>query len=1176
MARTASPFPGPVTAWLSSLQVDGRIEAGATFNPAGPETGVNFGHLFTDKANQFVLNQFDLNARRTADPRVGGVDLGFDVEGIYGMDSQFTHFLGIGDQGSAGRNSFDVLQANIDLKARPTAGLAFDAEAGLFLTPMGYEKLDPTRNFFYSDSYIFNFGLPRKAAGVLTTTQIGSSVDLFLGVDTGANTSIGPGGGYDDGQAHVLGGIAVRLKTVTVEAFTHIGPEDTPSALPLGVDAHRQLRYYDDLFVTWAITPRLSSATEFNYLRDDGLKADAGGVAEYLTWRFSQSLSAGVRAEVWRDAKGVFVAGYPGNLDYLDAEEGVANTAFRPGPATYGELTLGLNIKPALDLKLTDRPIDSPFRQMTVRPEIRYDRILAGDSGFGGTPGSARDQVTFAVDVVLPLSFQRDASGTSGRDDWMGGPAEPSETIAAHPASDAPAAPLAQAPNGPISVVTARELAPTNPQTLQDVDVYLPDVTLAQTPTGVLAPWIRGLGDPVPHDGQTPAVGLNLDGVAIDGAFAELLDPGELSSVQVAYGPSGLFEGRDASAGVIDLSRAKPTRAFGIDAEYSLEQGFHASDERVRLDAPVGRTAGLALSFSHQQRGGYEDDVYSANPLFGRRETSVGALQFDWSLTPALEADLSVTLAHGDGQGNPLALGDTLDAQQLGPALRAASPGLQFNTWGSPYLPGRTQALGQYQTAADGADGQSVTARLYDLTLAYDSPVGRLTTITAFLNEDQSTGQDLDGGCAESDLGGLACPVLANPLVDVLQASTSLAYRQFSQEVRLDHDFGQMLQTRLGAYVLSDQTTHAQLTRTADGIAAAAPGAGQASHQDETSWALYADVTVHPTSRLRLEGGLRWVHDDERYGAADSLTALSGGGPAVTGDASAGHLLSRLAIDYALTDGLSLYAQRATGFRPGGLSLGSTLAEQVPGQSNYDPANPHASYATFGPQTDTSYEIGSRVSVLSGQVTGRVSGYLTRIRGMQAPELVLTPGFAEAFDTYVVNLPKVETKGAEAEMAWRPVWLAGLTLSGFGAWEDARITDGLVPAAQAPVNASASAGAAGATYDLTGTPLVRTPKFDATARADYVLAIGPGRCDFDLAYDWTARYALAVSGGQADWQGAYGMVDLTLGYQRSFYRITVTARNILNKTYLDSAVPAFFSHAWGAPRTVVVSLEASF
>ena len=237
-----------------------------------------------------------------------------------------------------------------------------------------------------------------------------------------------------------------------------------------------------------------------------------------------------------------------------------------------------------------------------------------------------------------------------------------------------------------------------------------------------VAPYVRGLGDAAPHTGQAPSVGLVLDGVEIDGALAQMIDPWDLAGMAVSYGPSGLDRGREADAGEIDFTSVAPTRAWGLDAQYALEQGFHASDTRVRLDAPVGDDAGLQLTLSHRQRGGYDSNVYTGDPLYGREETTFGRARFDWSVTPQLEADLSVAAGHLDGQGAPFS---------------------------------QDEGLGDYQTAADQPNGESLTAQVYSLTLKDRSALGEVSSITAYVHESQNTAQDLDGGCAPSDLGGL-------------------------------------------------------------------------------------------------------------------------------------------------------------------------------------------------------------------------------------------------------------------------------------------------------------------------------------------------------------------------------------------------------------------------------------
>ena len=112
---------------------------------------------------------------------------------MYGSDARYTHFLGVFDQtpGPGYENQFDIVEANVLLHVPfPTAG-GMDVKAGMYPTPLGYEAIDPSTNPFYSHSYIFNFGLPLKHTGILTTSHLTPLVDLYLGIDTGENTTFG-------------------------------------------------------------------------------------------------------------------------------------------------------------------------------------------------------------------------------------------------------------------------------------------------------------------------------------------------------------------------------------------------------------------------------------------------------------------------------------------------------------------------------------------------------------------------------------------------------------------------------------------------------------------------------------------------------------------------------------------------------------------------------------------------------------------------------------------------------------------------------------------------------------------------------------------------------------------------------------------------------------------------
>ena len=389
MAPTPEPAATPPASWSSNIKLTASADAGIVANVARPADGLNFGHLYTDKANQVQLNQILLTATRPVDSASADFDLGFNLQGLYGSDARFNHSLGIFPYLTADRYQFVILQANA-VAHIPLGSISTDAKVGIFLGPQGLETTDPSTSPFYTHSYIFNYAVTFVQTGILTTTHVTPEFDLWLGVDTGNQTTFGngdnnhePAGTFGFGLNNVLDG------KLTVLALSHVGPENAVRAL--GPIADKKLRYYNDVLFTYKANDKLTISTEFNYLRDDGLRAEAWGVAGYAAYTLSDSLTLNGRAEVFRDSENAFVATYRGNLDPVRALAGFpARYATAPARTTYGALTLGVTYKPTL-----------PIKGLTalVRPEIRYDRSLNGTTPFNAQRDTG--SFLFGADVVL-------------------------------------------------------------------------------------------------------------------------------------------------------------------------------------------------------------------------------------------------------------------------------------------------------------------------------------------------------------------------------------------------------------------------------------------------------------------------------------------------------------------------------------------------------------------------------------------------------------------------------------------------------------------------------------------------------------------------------------------------------------------------------------------------------
>ena len=113
LAQNDAAQPRAPASWWDSFKISGYADAGITGNPDDPNNGINFGHLYTDRANLPVLNQASLILSRPTDPKATGYDWGFTLQGMYGTDARYTHFFNEFDRSINSRYQFDVVEADL-------------------------------------------------------------------------------------------------------------------------------------------------------------------------------------------------------------------------------------------------------------------------------------------------------------------------------------------------------------------------------------------------------------------------------------------------------------------------------------------------------------------------------------------------------------------------------------------------------------------------------------------------------------------------------------------------------------------------------------------------------------------------------------------------------------------------------------------------------------------------------------------------------------------------------------------------------------------------------------------------------------------------------------------------------------------------------------------------------
>ncbi|WP_044559900.1 outer membrane beta-barrel protein, partial [Azospirillum sp. B4] len=129
----------------AGITFSGLVEVGVTAADHGADRGPNYGHLFTDRTDQLVLNQ----AVGTIAKDAGSGDdfgWGFKLQGMVGTDARYTHFLGELDRSIGERTQLDIVEANITAHIPQVAGGSLDLKVGQYASPLGAETIVASSN----------------------------------------------------------------------------------------------------------------------------------------------------------------------------------------------------------------------------------------------------------------------------------------------------------------------------------------------------------------------------------------------------------------------------------------------------------------------------------------------------------------------------------------------------------------------------------------------------------------------------------------------------------------------------------------------------------------------------------------------------------------------------------------------------------------------------------------------------------------------------------------------------------------------------------------------------------------------------------------------------------------------------------------------------------------------
>ncbi len=705
-----------------------------------------------------------------------------------------------------------------------------------------------------------------------------------------------------------------------------------------------------------------------------------------------------------------------------------------------------------------------------------------------------------------------------------------------------------------VSVVSGDALTAQGKPSIESAAQLVPSLNFQKSGTTLnQSIFLRGVGTASFSIAGEPSVSTVVDGVVFarsGEAFSDLIDVAQL---EVLRGPQGTLFGKNASAGVINITTRQPTRTAGGTAEASYFSGGEFRT-RASINLPLG---GDLLSRFTGFYGSYKGNirnVTTGDKVNGYRHYG-GRAQVAYRPAGGVQLAFIADYHHNNDDCCAEVIG-------TGPLTGAGLPStsLAFGVLPTP-RGDKTRSVAQNLVTRTRETG-------YGFSLQADIPVGTntLTSISSYRKWNNT--EIRDGDFLPGAYVGF------NELHDNGPQHSNTV----TQELRLTSPASQFLSYVLGGYY-SRAKAERVFTRN-DIVCTAAVGAptgvlipcGSANAVPSTTpngsadfgstfknLALFGQATANLSPTFRVIGGLRYSKD--RLSVFHKrVTPLSGAGIQPNFDQGvydayvalvAAGVSPALAVTQAVasSNGIPFRTQTSKGNVSGKAALQYDFTPNVTGYVSYTRGYKGPAYNVFynltatgtnaiAAETSNSYEVGLKNTLAGGRLTLNFDAFYAKYSNFQANNPDVVSGVVV---TRFTNAGDVSTRGVEADLSWRPV--RDLTINGGIAYTNAHVDKFNQPTPTAAVIPP-------------GTQLGFSPKWKGSLSIDYrVRTEGPVDLFFGANGNYqSSQLALFAASDVQRRLGTikgYGIVNLSAGVgdHGDRFRLTAQVRNLFDQSY---------------------------
>ncbi|WP_257548480.1 TonB-dependent receptor [Sphingopyxis sp. DBS4] len=656
---------------------------------------------------------------------------------------------------------------------------------------------------------------------------------------------------------------------------------------------------------------------------------------------------------------------------------------------------------------------------------------------------------------------------------------------------------------------------------------------------------VRGVGTLSFSNTIESSVTSVIDGVVMGNPSLGFMNYLDLAQIEVLNGPQGMLFGKNASAGLVNITTRRPEigrfdgQLSGEIAQMKVPGDGLLYRLQGIVNVPLGDTAALRVSASQTHTDPVIKNLVTVpGSQYGQDQTSLRA-KLLWEPTPELSIYIAGDYAHSSGVGSGGSADRIVRTTSLFAAENAdlgivASPDNFYSSYGAPTR--ATFDVGGVQANID-----------YEFSGGHT-----LTSITAWRKFDADNLFDSD-----------------KHRIDILDTNHQLStISQFTEELRLASPTGQFFEYQLGLYYF-DSKSDSDITASGAYGETAPPPAGfdawlgirSTGSMTSKSYAAFGQGTLNLSDRFRFTFGGRYTYDKLKLRSISDDTGFVvplGATGSRDQRISEENFSWRVGAQYDLTDDVMAYASVARGYKGPGFNL------------TIDPNAP-----LIMPEIPTSYEAGIKSTLLDRHLIFNISGYTSTFKNFQA----------QAFDTasngYVLlNAGALKSRGFEIEASALPA--QGLVFNLGVSYVDAFFSDFQADKCY-PFQPDCRANG---TIDSSGNRLPNVPKWTISLTGRYETPVSEHMAVFlqGALYSRTKSNFSSTADPSTELPG-YTLFDASIGLKEidDKYKLTLFCRNCFDKrqpTFINSNSQSRgdYYHMFGLNsfRTLGVSLEGRF